>query len=67
MFTVTKQNGEQEDFSREKLRMSLRRSGVATWLVDEIIHEVEGKFARKKKLPTDKLYAFVREKLQKKI
>ncbi len=66
MFTVVKQDGEQEEFSRDKLRESLRRSGVATWLVDEIAHAVEEKFARKKRVPTEKLYTFVRQKLQKK-
>jgi len=66
MFSVIKQKGEQEEFNREKLRESLRRSGVATWLVDEITHDVESKFARKKKVPTEKLYAFVRQRLQKK-
>jgi hypothetical protein len=66
MFTVIKQDGMQEEFSREKLRESLRRSGVATWLVDEITHAVEDKFARKKKVPTEKIYAFVKQRVQKK-
>ena len=66
MITVIKQDGDQEEFSRKKLRESLRRSGVSEWLIDEIAHEAEKKFARKKKIPTEKIYAFVRQRLQKK-
>lgn len=66
MFTVVKQGGDEEEFSRDKLRDSLRRSGVATWLIDEITHSVEDIFSKKKRVPTEKLYTFVRQRLEKK-
>lgn len=66
MFTVLKQNGVQEDYSRDKLRESLRKSHIGSWLADEITHEVEIKFSKNKKVPTEKIYAFVRQRLEKK-
>lgn len=66
MFTVLKQDGYTEAYDREKLRASLKRSGVSTWLIDDITHAVEKKFSKRNKITTEKVYAFVREKLQKK-
>ncbi len=66
MFSVLKQDGLTEQYSREKLRESLKMAHVAVWLIDDIAHAVEKRFLGKKDIPTEKVYEFVRIKLQKK-
>jgi transcriptional regulator NrdR family protein len=53
---ILKSSGQYEEFSKEKLELSLRRSGASEKNIEYVCNDIEKFFSSEKKLSTSKIY-----------